>query len=73
MNNTSKILVAALSGAALGAVAALLLAPASGKETREVLKDKLADAKDSIDDLLNQGKHIANGAVKRVKDETAKG
>ncbi len=72
MSNTSKILIAALSGAALGAVAALLFAPASGKETREALKDKLDDAKDSIDDLLNQGKHVTNGAIKRVKDEAAK-
>ena len=34
MGDTSKIIAAALAGAVVGAGVALLLAPASGKETR---------------------------------------
>lgn len=73
MNTTSKIMIAALTGAAAGAITALLYAPASGKETRDLLRDKLATAKDTIDDLLHQGKNVANGAAKKVKDEVTKG
>jgi gas vesicle protein len=72
MNNASKIMLAALTGAAVGALATLLFAPASGEETREKLKEQLAAAKDSIDDLLSQGKEIAGNTVKKVKDEATK-
>ncbi|WP_299205831.1 YtxH domain-containing protein [Brumimicrobium sp.] len=50
MGDTSKIIAAALAGAVVGAGVALLLAPASGKETREKIADKLGDAKDAISD-----------------------
>ena len=40
MNDTGKVLFAALVGAAAGAVAGVLLAPASGKETRKKISDK---------------------------------
>ncbi|HLW29436.1 MAG TPA: YtxH domain-containing protein [Brumimicrobium sp.] len=50
MEDTSKVIIAALAGAVIGAGVALLLAPASGKETREKIADKLGDAKDAIKD-----------------------
>jgi gas vesicle protein len=68
MSDTSKIIIAALAGAAVGAVAALLLAPASGKETREKLKEKFGEAKDKISDML--GKR-AEEVTKKTKEETA--
>ena len=37
--SSSGVLLAFLSGAALGAVAALLLAPQSGRESREQLRE----------------------------------
>lgn len=55
MNTTGKIITAGLAGAAVGAVAALLLAPASGKETREKIKGALASAKDKVNDLTGRG------------------
>lgn len=67
MSDTSKIVIAALAGAAVGAVAALLLAPASGKETREKLKEKFAGAKDKVSDLLNKSAETA----KKTKEEAA--
>ena len=36
-NNSGKVIAALLGGAALGAVAALLLAPKSGAETRQAI------------------------------------
>ena len=65
MSDTSKIVVAALAGAAIGAVAALLLAPASGKETREKLREKFAGAKDKMSDFLNK----SADAAKKAKEE----
>jgi gas vesicle protein len=71
MNTTGKIITAALAGAAVGAVAALLLAPASGKETREKLKDSLASAKDKVSNLISKGKEAATDLLAEGK-ETAK-
>lgn len=50
MENNSKAVLAALTGAVVGAGVALLLAPASGRETREKIANKLIDAKDAIAD-----------------------
>lgn len=69
MSDSSKVIIAALAGAAVGAVAALLLAPKSGKETRAELKDKLAAAKDKVSDFLNKEKSALDGAAKKAKEE----
>ena len=52
MGNNSKIFLAALTGAVVGAGIALLIAPASGEDTREKIGDKFNDAKDA---LVNKG------------------
>jgi len=63
MNNNSKILLALLAGVAAGAVAAILLAPDEGRESRKKL-GKWAD------DVYNNGKEkiseIKSG--EKVKD-----
>ena len=41
--DTGKTILTFLAGAAVGAVAALLLAPDSGEKTREKLRSKAAD------------------------------
>ena len=41
MNDTSKVLIATISGAALGLAAGLLVAPKSGKETRDDINDRV--------------------------------
>lgn len=68
MSDTSKVVIAALAGAAVGAVAALLLAPASGKETREKLKNKFSEAKDKMGDMFNKA---AEASTKKGKEEAA--
>lgn len=53
MSDTSKILIAAFAGAVVGAGIALLLAPASGEETRKKISKKIKQWKDSIDNEVN--------------------
>lgn len=68
MNNNSKIVIAALGGAIIGAGIALLFAPASGKETRENIADSIEDAKDKVKDSLSSLKHKAEEMMARGKD-----
>ena len=48
MNTGQKILLSFLAGVGVGAVAGLLIAPDSGKETRKKLAQKAGDIKSSI-------------------------
>ena len=48
--STSKLILAALAGAAAGVIAGILIAPESGKKTREKLKKKVDDFS-NLDDL----------------------
>jgi len=43
MTNTGKTLLTFLTGAAAGAIAGILLAPKSGKETRQLLSSKASE------------------------------
>ena len=59
MSGSRKTFFAFLAGAIAGAVAGLLLAPDSGKNTRKKLADKAKDIKDKLEDQL--GKFGNNG------------
>lgn len=63
MGDTSKIILAALTGAVVGAGVALLLAPLSGEDTRGKIGDKFNDVKDS---LAEKGQE----ALEKVKSST---
>ena len=54
MSSDSKLLLGLILGAATGAVAGLLLAPASGKETRENLSEKAEELKGDLDKKFNE-------------------
>lgn len=56
MDEKSKIIVAALAGAVVGAGVSLLLAPASGKETREAIAQKFGEATDATKEALASAK-----------------
>lgn len=58
-DNGSSALTVFLSGAALGAVAALLLAPKSGEETREDIKKAMNDIRDNVSDKVSSGSDAA--------------
>lgn len=61
MANDSKLLIGLILGAAAGAIAGLLLAPASGDETREKIKGSIGGLKDDFDAKLNE-------VSKKIKD-----
>ena len=47
-------------GAITGAAAALLMAPASGEETRRVLADKAREGRERAAEAARQGREIVN-------------
>ena len=68
------IIVAAVVGAAVGAGAALLLAPLSGRETRVWLANRGRDIKDRTMNAFVQGREATRRAAAefvRSTDETA--
>lgn len=54
------IILAFLAGVAAGAVTAVLLAPASGRETREYLSEKAKEGQDRANKLAQQGREVLN-------------
>lgn len=69
--STQKTLIALLAGAALGAVAGVLLAPASGEQTRSKLKGKAGDLRDQLTDLIDKGNSLVNDVKGAAKDASA--
>jgi gas vesicle protein len=70
-------LTSLFAGMGIGAAVALLLAPRSGEETREILsdkveegkqyaKDRVQDIRDAANDTLEQGKKIVARKAKAV-------
>ena len=58
-SGASGVILSFLVGALTGAAAAVLLAPRSGRETREILGEKWRDAAD-------QGRHLGEQAARRA-------
>jgi len=73
MSSDSKLLLGLVLGAATGAVAGLLLAPASGKETREKIADKTGELKSDLDrkfnELSQKIKDLDGDSVKEFKEK----
>ena len=59
-SGASGVILAFLVGALTGAAAAVLMAPRSGRETREILGEKWRDAAD-------QGRHLGEQAVEKSR------
>jgi gas vesicle protein len=70
MNDTGKIVLAAAAGIAVGALAGILLAPASGKETREKLMGKASDIKDKAEDAVKGAKESVKKAAQQAAEST---
>ncbi len=66
--STKNTLIALAAGAAVGTVAALLLAPASGKETRSNLMKQGQKLKSVVKDLEAKGREMADNAKEAAKD-----
>ncbi len=65
--SAAAVVLAFLSGAALGAVAALLLAPQSGRESREQLRGYARRAEDNLRDLAGRAGEALEGALEEGK------
>ncbi len=70
---TSNVMVAFLLGAVAGSVAALLLAPASGADTRKKLADGLRKAKDKALDGFESAKDFAGTHKEAIKEAYQEG
>ena len=78
-DNGKKFLLGAALGAMAGAVAGILFAPKSGKETRKIIVDKAKEygdkGKDALEqgkDVFEQGKEIAKEKIKETADDISK-
>jgi gas vesicle protein len=61
--------VGLLVGALSGAIAALLLAPQSGAETRVMIKDKSIELRDKAQQTAGQARAKTNEYVSQIKDQ----
>jgi gas vesicle protein len=69
MNTSGKILTAAAVSLAAGAVAGLLLAPRSGKETRELMKKKGVDAADKVKETFEKGRQQVTDLKEKAEEK----
>jgi len=67
MNNTSKILLGFIAGAAIGGALGILLAPDKGSETRRRIAERGSEIGDSIVDFGESVKEKFNDVVDGVK------
>ena len=59
-DNGAGVLLAFLAGAAVGAVVALVLAPATGEETREYLGQRAREGRERAAEAARQGRELLN-------------
>ena len=83
MNNTTKILTAFATGAVLGCVSGILMAPASGSRTRRKIRRKgekivsdvqdiISDVQDKISESKDKLVDLKEDLVKAVKENVEK-
>jgi gas vesicle protein len=59
-NGAGTVVVAFVLGAITGAAVALLVAPASGEETRRMLAEKAREGRDKAGEAARQGRELWN-------------
>jgi|GEM_PF-1507294 len=67
-SSATAIALALIGGAAVGALASLLLAPRSGGETRSMIRDKTRDLAGNLKDRLKWMKHNAESKAGALAD-----
>jgi len=70
MSDGGKILLGMFAGAAAGVIAGILLAPASGKETRDNLVSKSEELLESVKDLIDKEKEALKKVGKSKEEVT---
>ena len=58
-----------LAGAGIGAVVALLLAPKSGRETRELIARTASDGRDFITSKVTEGRQMVEDKGRKLGDD----
>ena len=58
-----------LAGAGIGAVLALLFAPKSGKETRDILARTATDGREFISQKVSEGRQFVGDTGRKVTDD----
>ncbi|MFZ0290269.1 MAG: YtxH domain-containing protein [Candidatus Sulfotelmatobacter sp.] len=72
-NSVGTAITFLLIGIGAGALAALVLAPKTGKQFRRDLKRGYEDAKDTLQDWTEEAKDRARDAKERVRDVAERG
>jgi gas vesicle protein len=72
MSNKSNSLLAFISGLAAGALAGILLAPASGKETRDKIIDEVDELSEKAKKNANEHYEKASKKLEELKDSSLK-
>ena len=72
MNTTSKIIGGFIVGAAVGAAAGVLLAPQSGRKTRQKISDESRRMTDQLSNAMSRSLESAKDVYNRKLDEYAK-
>lgn len=77
MNDTAKIITGVVAGVAAGAITAVLMAPDSGKNTRQKLVDGtrslVDDLKDEVDTKASSAKESYNESLEKAANSTKNG
>jgi gas vesicle protein len=58
-----------LAGASIGAVVALLFAPKSGRETRDIIARTATDSRDFITNKVTEGRQLVEDRGRRLGDD----
>jgi gas vesicle protein len=67
------VVVAFVLGALTGAAVALLLAPATGEETRRILGEKAKEGRERAQDVARQGREFVNRQRENISSAIDKG
>jgi gas vesicle protein len=69
--NSGKVLLGVLAGAAIGALAGILFAPAKGSKTRKRILKKGEDYSDSLKEKFNELLEVITEKFEKVKEDVA--
>ena len=72
MSNSGKVLLGALAGATAGIITGVLIAPASGKDTRNNVSEKTDELLTNVKEILNKQKQQFEEKVGKNKAEADK-
>ncbi|MFO8054940.1 MAG: YtxH domain-containing protein [Bacteroidales bacterium] len=65
MSNSGKVLIGVLAGAAAGVITGVLIAPSSGKETRDTIQSKTDELLTNVKEVLRNQKEKVGETVKK--------